>query len=166
MAHITSDIKVLKANTVWHQDPHQGEKGSDKVYSVQLIQDGLGQYHVESQYGKRGSNLRSAPTTYTGANQWTAERAFNELLQGKVHGKKGDAYDRVINPAIIPTEFGGAGYSRSITKADELKTSKQVDVLHNFLGNIDEVEIVAPPVKSAKSQADGLSALMEAFGSN
>lgn len=151
-----SETRVLKAETVWHYDISQGEKGSDKVYSVQLINDKTGSFSVESQYGRRGGNLKSAPTSYSGVSEYVAEQVYNNLLRTKVQGKKGDAYDRTISPAIVPTEFGGAGYSRSISKADELKNSKDVNSLHDFLSTS------SPATNIVEDDAD-FSALIAAF---
>lgn len=165
----TSDYKVLRAETVWHCDPSQGVKGSDKVYSVQLVQNlTTKEYSVESQYGKRGSNLKPAPTYAKTTHLGLAESAYNTLLQTKVKGKKGDAYDRTLDEPIIPTMFGGAGYSRTITKTAELKTAKQIDAFHNFLSN--KVVEVAEPKKPKKEKeaevSEGLAAMLAAFGDN
>jgi hypothetical protein len=161
--------KVLQAATVWHEDPSQGKEGSDKVYSVQLLEElnefgeGAGKYRVESQYGKRGYNLKSAPTTHTGSHIWSAESAYNTLLQTKVKGKKGDAYDKVINPPIIPEVFGGAGYNRAITKAQERETAKQVDALYDFLsGGAVEEKIFIEYDKPAELD-DSMQEMLKAF---
>ena len=162
---MATDYKVIEAATVWHYDPSQGVKGSDKVYSVQLVENKkTGQFSVESQYGKRGYNLKSAPTTYSGTNKYAAERAYNELLQKKVKGKNGDPYDRVIDTPIIPTTFGGAGFSRAITMEQEAKTAKQVDALYNFLSDIKPTEPVVAPKPQKEKQSDGLAAMLAAFG--
>lgn len=162
----TTEYKVIKADTVWHVDPSQGVKGSDKVYSVQLVQHiPTSEYRVESQYGKRGSNLKSAPTFATTSYLNVAERAYQELLQKKVLGKNGDAYDRKLSGgAIIPTQFGGAGFSRAITKEAELKTAKQVDSLYDFLSGALPVveEKVSKPKKEKVNE--GLAAMLAAFG--
>jgi hypothetical protein len=161
---MATDYEVLKAETVWHVDPSQGVKGSDKVYSVQLVKNlKTNYYSVESQYGKRGYNLKAAPTFCTTLSQSYAESRYNELLQSKVCGTKGDAYDRKLDKPIIPVVFGGAGFSREITKAAELKTAKQVDSLYNWLKTEPVIETEAP-AEEVSEVSDAVAAMLAAFG--
>lgn len=127
-------FQVLQAATVWHQSG-----ASDKVYSVQLLfNSDTKQFIVASQYGRRTATPRSAPDTYTGTSKWQAEQAYNALLQKKVRGSKGDAYNKTINPPIIPSFYGGSGYSKR-SVAEELKTAKVIDALSEFFSESTEV---------------------------
>lgn len=129
---MAQNYKVLEATTVWHQ-----HGTSDKVYSIQLLDAGDGNFRVESQWGRRGkpSTPSQRMTKYNGVSKHTAQNVYNQLLSEKVNKKD---YDRSI-PPIIPSEFGGR-LASTIEKEEQLQISKLVKGLQDFLKPDENVQ--------------------------
>lgn len=119
--------QVINASTIWCK-----EGASDKVYSLQLVEETDGTFSVHSQWGRRekatSSQIKADHTT-----RWHANAVYNKFLSEKVN-KKG--YDREITPAIIPTQFGGFG-STTVTKEQQMKQSKMVKGMEDFLAPLE-----------------------------
>lgn len=74
---------------------------SDKVYHLQIISSHDGTYMVQSQYGKRGKNLRWFALTPEPVLKWTAEKVFND----KVAKEKAKGYWEIPVPIELITEI-------------------------------------------------------------
>ena len=60
------------------------EDNHDKVYHIQILPAGNNLYQVQSQYGKRTSDvLKNFFITKTPVSLWTAEREYHETIQKK-----------------------------------------------------------------------------------
>ncbi len=121
--------QVLHAITVWNSDP---VKNHDKVYSLQLVQELDGTYSTYAQWGRR-DRATSSQVKANHVARWKAESVYNTFVSQKVN-KRG--YNREINPAIIPTEFGGLG-STTVTKEEQLAHSKMVAGIEDFLAPLE-----------------------------
>lgn len=115
--------QVISAASVWNSDGK-----SDKVYSLQLVEETDGTYSTYAQWGRR-DKATSAQIKSDHVPRWKAESVYNQFLSQKVN-KRG--YTREVIPAIIPTEFGGLG-STTVTKEEQLELSKMVKGLEDFL---------------------------------
>jgi predicted DNA-binding WGR domain protein len=119
--------QVISATTVWNNSGN-----SDKVYSLQLVENSDKTFSVHAQWGKR-EKATSSQIKADHVSRWKAESVYNTFLSTKVN-KRG--YTRTITPAIIPTEFGGLG-STTVTKEEQLKLSEMVKGLEEFLAPVE-----------------------------
>jgi predicted DNA-binding WGR domain protein len=60
------------------------EGKSDKVYEVDLLEVGAGQYVVNFRYGRRGTALKDGTKTPTPVSMAEARKAFDKLVQSKL----------------------------------------------------------------------------------
>lgn len=121
--------QVIHATTVWNNDP---KTNSDKVYSLQLVEETDGTFSTYAQWGRR-EKATSSQVKADHVARWKAESVYNQFLSQKVN-KRG--YDQRINPAIIPSEFGGLG-STTVTKEEQKKHSEMVKGLEDFLAPVE-----------------------------
>lgn len=119
--------QVISATTVWNNSGN-----SDKVYSLQLVQEVDGTFSTYAQWGRR-EKATSSQVKANHTSRWNAEKVYNTFLSQKVN-KRG--YDRTITPAIIPTEFGGLG-STTVTKEEQLALSQMVKGIEDFLAPVE-----------------------------
>lgn len=119
--------QVINATTVWNR-----EGNSDKVYSLQLVQELDNTYSVYAQWGRR-DRATSSQVKANHVSKWKAQSVYNQFLSQKVN-KRG--YVERINPAIIPTEFGGLG-TTTVTKEEQKNQSEMVKGLEDFLAPLD-----------------------------
>lgn len=79
---------------------------SDKVYNIQLCEDGIDQCTVQFQYGRRGSTLTHGTKTTSPVSMATARRLYEALVKSKM--AKGYVSDGVSStPFVTPTDSGG-----------------------------------------------------------
>lgn len=119
--------QVISATTVWNNSGN-----SDKVYSLQLVEETDGTFSTYAQWGRR-EKATSSQVKADHVARWKAESVYNQFLSQKVN-KRG--YDQRINPAIIPSEFGGLG-STTVTKEEQKKHSEMVKGLEDFLAPVE-----------------------------
>jgi len=72
-------VKLLEQVTLLFQ-----EGKSDKVYEVDLLEVGAGQYVVNFRYGRRGASLKDGTRTPTPVSMAEARRAFDKLVESKL----------------------------------------------------------------------------------
>jgi predicted DNA-binding WGR domain protein len=72
-------VKLIEQVTLLFQ-----EGKSDKVYEVDLLEVGAGQYVVNFRYGRRGTALKDGTKTPAPVNMAEARRTFDKLVQSKL----------------------------------------------------------------------------------
>jgi predicted DNA-binding WGR domain protein len=72
-------VKLIEQVTLLFQ-----EGKSDKVYEVDLLEVGAGQYVVNFRYGRRGTALKDGTKTPTPVSMAEARKAFDKLVQSKL----------------------------------------------------------------------------------
>jgi predicted DNA-binding WGR domain protein len=72
-------VKLLEQVTLLFQ-----EGKSDKVYEVDLLEVGVGQYVVNFRYGRRGTALKDGTKTPAPVSMAEARRAFDKLVESKL----------------------------------------------------------------------------------
>ena len=72
-------MKLIEQVTLLFQ-----EGKSDKVYEVDLLEVGAGQYVVNFRYGRRGTALKDGTKTPTPVSMAEARKAFDKLVQSKL----------------------------------------------------------------------------------
>jgi len=74
---MSAKTKVVRSADMFFQ------KGtSDKVYHVQVVEEGAG-YHVHFQYGRRGSNLQEGSKTKAAVSLDEAHEIFEKVVEQK-----------------------------------------------------------------------------------
>ncbi len=75
-------MKLIRSITLAFQ-----EGTSDKIYEVDLCQEGENQFVVNFRFGRRGSDLKEGSKTPTPVTLSEAEKEYNQLVESKI--KKG-----------------------------------------------------------------------------
>lgn len=123
--------KVLMAKSIWNNSGT-----SDKVYSLQLVEESDGTYSCYAQWGRR-ERYTSEQIKKDHVARWEAESEFNNFLNKK--RKRG--YDKEISP-IIPKVFGGTG-TTALSKEKQKEQAAMLEGLQDFLKPNPDLVVVS-----------------------
>lgn len=126
--------------------------GSDKVYHAQIVEVSGGQYNVNFQYGRRGSNLTTGTKNSSPVDLAGAVKIYDKIVKEKT----GKGY-QVTNSSTSPTS------SAATTTATATATATAPEVEVQLLNDVDEEtleKLFCDPNIGAQEKYDGCRMLL------